>query len=219
MLKRIAYERSYFYSSGLTLVSLVLVSCSITSRIPTVSDDQVEHLIRNEAAQIVAVTSDGENFSRYRFFLSDFPRKDILGLSIGDRRIYINYELGKLALKNSRHRWLLRQTLAHEIAHELAGHANQAGATAFNRRELSPGVTGADVGLPPKIQFRSYSVENELAADLHGMNYWHRLGWDCHIWVRILQGFQQQNYAGDVLHPTDERLKQAVRACIPDSNG
>ena len=77
-------------------------------------------MVRNEAAQIVAVTSDSENFSRYHFYLSDFPRKDILGLSIGKRRIYISYNLAKLAMKTPRYWWLLRQTLAHEIAHELA---------------------------------------------------------------------------------------------------
>src|ERR1043166_8389209 len=100
-----AYERSYFYPSALTLISLFLVSCSAAWRIPTVSDDQVEHLVRNEAAQIVAVTSDSENFDRYQFYLSDFPRKDILGLSIGKRRIYISYDLAKLAMKTPRYWW------------------------------------------------------------------------------------------------------------------
>jgi hypothetical protein len=36
--------------------------------------------------------------------------------------------------------------------------------------------------------------------------------------VRILEGFRQQNYIGDALHPTDERLKQAVTACLPESD-
>ena len=217
MRKPLAHEVSYPF--GLTLISLFLVSCSVAARIPTVSDEQVEDLVRNEAAQIVAVTSDSENFSRYHFYLSDFPRKDILGLSIGKRRIYISYDLAKMAMKTPRHWWLLRQTLAHEIAHELAGHANQTQTTAFNRPGLGPRVTGADVGLPPNIELRPYSMENELAADLEGMSYWHKLDWDCHIWVRILQGFQQQNYTGDALHPTDERLKQAISACSSQSNG
>ena len=122
-------------------------------------------------------------------------------------------------MKTPRYWWLLRQTLAHEIAHELAGHANQTETTAFNRQGLGPSVTGTDVGLPPNIELRPYSMENELAADLEGMSYWHKLDWDCHIWVRILQGFQQQNYTGDALHPTDERLKQAISACSSQSNG
>jgi hypothetical protein len=36
--------------------------------------------------------------------------------------------------------------------------------------------------------------------------------------VRILEGFRKQNYVGDILHPTDERLKQAVTACLPESD-
>jgi predicted Zn-dependent protease len=219
MRKPLMYESSYLYRPGLTLISLLLVSCSVAARIPTVSDDRVEHLIKNEAAQIIAITTDSENFARYRFYLSDFPRKDILGLSVGNRRIYISYSLAQLAMSSPRHWWLLRQTLAHEIAHELSGHANQTETTAFNRQTLSSGMTGADIGLPPNIQLRPYSLENELAADLEGIHYWQKLGWDCHIWVRILQGFQRQNYTGDVLHPTDQRLKQAVSACPSESNG
>jgi predicted Zn-dependent protease len=213
------YGGKFPYSCGFIFFSFFFLSCSMASRIPTVSDERVESLVRNEAARIIAVTHDRENFSHYQFYLSDFPRKDILGLSIGNRRIYINHELGQLALKNSGQRWLLRQTLAHEIAHELAGHANQSRTTSFNRQTLGRGVTGADVGLPASIRFRSYSVENELAADLEGMNYWSRLHWDCRIWVRILQGFREQNYLGDVLHPTDQRLNQAVRACLTESGG
>jgi predicted Zn-dependent protease len=201
------------------LCALFLLSCSFQARLPTVSDEPVERLVENEAAQIVAVTDDKNNFSEYQFFLADFPRRDILGLSIGDRRIYISHKLGQVALQNPRQRWLLRQTLAHEIAHELAGHAKQTGMTSFNRSASSRAVTGADLGLPGHIEFHSYSVENELEADLEGMRYWSKLHWDCRIWVRILEGFRQQNYVGDALHPTDERLKQAVIACLPESDG
>jgi predicted Zn-dependent protease len=200
------------------LCVLFLLSCSFQARVPTVSDEPVERLVENEAAQIVAVTDDKNNFSEYQFFLADFPRRDILGLSIGDRRIYISHKLGQVALQNPRQRWLLRQTLAHEIAHELAGHAKQTGMTSFNRSASSRAVTGADLGLPGHIEFHSYSVENELEADLEGMRYWSKLHWDCRIWVRILEGFRQQNYIGDALHPTDERLKQAVTACLPESD-
>ena len=205
-------------SRGLILFSLFFISCSISTHIPTVSDDAIERLVQNEAAQIVAVTTDKENFSQYQFFLSDFPRKDILGLSTGNRRIYISYKLGQLAFASPWHRWLLRQTLAHEIAHELAGHVTQNGTTSFNRPALGRGVTGADVGLPEHINFYSYSAEKELEADLKGMEYWTKLHWDCRIWVGILEGFRRQNYFGDVLHPTDERLKQALQACLPESD-
>jgi len=182
--------------------------------IPTVSDDPVELLVRREAAQIVAVSEDKERFSDYQIFLSDFPRKDILGMSIGNRRIYISHELAKLASRRASHLWLLRQTLAHEIAHETAGHSLQNGSTVFNRGAFGGGITSFDVGLPWNVRFRNYSTDKELEADLKGLGYWEKLGWDCRIWVRILQNFENQNYAGDVFHPTDQRLQQAQRACL-----
>lgn len=189
-------------------------------RIPTVVDDPVERFVRNEAARIVAVSEDREHFSAYQIYLSDFPRKDILGMSIGSRRIYISHRLAKFASGSSLHLWLLRQTLAHEIAHETAGHANGNGSTWFNRSALERGVTSLDVGLPGNVRFRNYSTEKELEADAKGLVYWQKLGWDCGIWVRILQSFERQNYAGDVFHPTDKRLRQAQGACVTeDRNG
>jgi predicted Zn-dependent protease len=187
------------------------------ARIPTVSDDPVELLVKNEAAQIIAVSEDKNWVSNYQIFLSDFPRKDILGMSIGNRRIYISYALAKLASsRRASHLWLLRQTLAHEIAHETAGHAQQAGAGSFNRAALRGGVSSTDLGLPSKVKFRNYSADKELDADSKGMGYWKKLGWDCRIWVRILQNFEQHNYTGDVFHPTDTRLQQARSLCLAE---
>lgn len=197
---------------GFILQCVALTSCSMRARIPTVSDDPIELLVRNEAAQIVAVSEDKDWFS-YQIFLSDFPREDILGMSFGNRRIYISYRLAKLASKRAFHRWLLRQTLAHEIAHEIAGHATQAGLTSLNRGSLRGAVTSVDVGLPSNVRLRNYSTEKELEADFKGLTYWLRLGWDCRIWVRILQEFEKQNYTGDVFHPTDKRLQQARGLC------
>lgn len=184
--------------------------------IPTVSDDSVELLVRNEAAQIVAVSEDKDRVSDYQIFLSDFPRKDILGMSIGNRRIYISHELAKLASRRSFHLWLLRQTLAHEIAHETAGHAKQNGSNSFNHSTLGGGVSSVDVGLPWNVRFRNYSMDKELEADSKGLGYWEKLGWDCRTWVRILQNFERQNYSGDVFHPTDKRLQQAQRVCLTE---
>lgn len=184
--------------------------------IPTVSDDSVELLVRNEAAQIVAVSEDKDRVSDYQIFLSDFPRKDILGMSIGNRRIYISHELAKRASRRSFHLWLLRQTLAHEIAHETAGHAKQNGSNSLNRSTLGGGVSSVDVGLPWNVRFRNYSTDKELEADSKGLGYWEKLGWDCRIWVRILQNFERQNYSGDVFHPTDKRLQQAQRVCLTE---
>src|SRR5438270_714746 len=95
---------------GLIIFCLLLTSCSTQIDIPTISDDSVERLVRDEAARIIAVSEDKDRVADYRIFLSDFPRKDILGMSIGNRRIYINHKLARLALKYSWYRWLLRQT-------------------------------------------------------------------------------------------------------------
>jgi hypothetical protein len=189
------------------------VSCTIQPNIPTVVDDRVEVLLRGEAARIVAVSEDAENFSKYQFLLSDFPRKDILGMSVGKGRIYISYKLVLLALTDSRHRWLLRQTLAHEIAHETADHVKQEGVMGLNGGIFDVGASGGEVGLPWYVRLYNYSTEKELEADLKGLGYWNKLGWDCQIWVGILEDLQNKNYTGDAFHPTDRRLQQAESTC------
>ena len=200
---------------GLAIFGLFLNSCSMRANIPIVSDDAIELLVRNEAAQIIAASEDKDRLSEYQIFLSDFPREDILGMSIGKRRIYISYKLAKLASKRLSPLWLLRQTLAHEIAHETAGHATENGLIWFNRRTLRPGISSVDVGLPQSVILRNYSVEKELEADSKGLEYWQRLG--CGTVVSgcgSLEGFENQNYAGDVFHPTDKRLQQASGICL-----
>jgi predicted Zn-dependent protease len=193
------------------LFALVFFACS-SARIPTVSDDRLERMVRDEAFRILQVTQDKDAASLYRFLLSDFPRKDIFGLTNGGRRIYVSYELAKRAAGHAGYRWLLRQTLAHEIAHELSGHA-QRSESALNATGQERGFTGADLGLPADVQFRAYSVEKELEADSNGMKYWSALKWDCRIWVDLLEAFAALKYAGDIHHPTDARLSQALRAC------
>jgi predicted Zn-dependent protease len=204
---------------GLIIFHLLLTSCSTRLSIPTVSDDPVELFVRQEAARIVAVSEDKDHFGEYQIHLSDFPRKDILGMSIGNRRIYISHRLAKFASGSSLHLWLLRQTLAHEIAHETAGHAKNNEFTWFNRATSAPALSGTDVGLPGNVRFRNYSTEKELEADSIGLEYWKKLGWDCGIWVRILQSFEKQNYVGDIFHPTGKRLQQAQRACVSENKG
>jgi predicted Zn-dependent protease len=140
-------------------------------------------------------------------------------MSIGNRRIYISHRLAKFASNSSLHLWLLRQTLAHEIAHETAGHARNNGFTWFNRSTLGPAPSSVDVGLPGNVKFRNYSTDKELEADSIGLEYWKKLGWDCGIWVRILQSFEKQNYVGDIFHPTGRRLQQAQRACVSEEAG
>jgi predicted Zn-dependent protease len=199
---------------GLALI-LFLPSCSLVPSISVVNDEPVERLLRDEAERILSVTSDARNTPRYKISLSDFPRADILGMSIGQRRIYISYKLGSRSLYSRRHLWLLRQTLAHEIAHEIARHADYRQIN-FNRSSDESGMTSRDVGLPWYVIFQPYSLDKELQADLDGMQYWKSLQWDCTIWVRILQDFERLNYSGDSSHPTHRRLNQASAACRPE---
>jgi len=106
-------------------VFFMLVSCSIALKIPDVVDDRVKELVRSEAAHVLMVSEERKNFSKYQFFLTDFPRQDLLGMSLGNGKIYISYKLAARALTQTGYLWLLRQTVAHEIAHEAAGHATQ----------------------------------------------------------------------------------------------
>jgi peptidase M48-like protein len=197
---------------GLIVGGAAMMSCSLSPKIPVVADETLDQMVRNEAVQILAAADPGAEFSNYQFQLSAFPRQDVLGLSIGQGRVFISYKLAQLALKNSDYRWLLRQTLAHEIGHELAGHANQLAAVANSPVALA-GITARQLGITGLVQFQNYSVEKELQADFYGMSYWAKLGWDCNIWVNILREFQRQNYVGGSLHPTDRRLAQATANC------
>jgi predicted Zn-dependent protease len=192
--------------------ALPFLSCSMQPQLPSLADEEIESMLQSEAAYVLAASEGPDHRSRYRFFLSAFPRKDILGMSVGDGRIYISHQLALLALSESNHRWLLRQTLAHEIGHEAAGHAKQMSSVWFNR--LSTGAASArDIGLPWYVRWVPYPTEKELEADRIGLGYWIKLGWDCRIWVRILEEFQKQNYSGDVFHPTDLRLREAKSTC------
>jgi len=159
------------------------------------------------------VSEDPENFSKYQFFLSDFPRQDLLGMSLGNGKIYISYKLAARALTHTGYLWLLRQTVAHEIAHEAAGHATQKVLRWFTGGNFSFGASGQEVGLPWYVRLYNYPTEKELEADRIGLEYWKRLGWDCQIWVDILENFQRQQYRGDTFHFTDRRLQQAQNFC------
>ncbi len=207
-----------FFFPGVALAALLFASCS-PIRIPTVPDYRLERQVADEAAPIIRVTDDRGETWKYRIQLADFRRKDILGMSVGDRYIYISHDLARAAFKSANSRWLLRQILAHEVAHELSDHA-EGGATPAYDRAPHGVITAEDIGLPANVRFQNYSIEKELEADRVGLEYWKKLGWDCGIWVGILRGFQNRNYAGDAFHPTDERLRQALEACPqPQANG
>jgi predicted Zn-dependent protease len=201
------------------LLILALNSCSsIMSAIPTVADEKLEKYVTDIGLEIVAVSEHRDRRAEYQFRLADFARRDILGLSTGSQRIFISYELSRLAYEHSSYRWLLRQTLAHEIAHDVLGK----GPAEQNDRThqtvgLANRITSRDLGLPGRIKFRPYSRAAELAADRRGMEYWHKLGWHCSHWVRLFINFAAQGYAGDLDHPTNERLEQATKICSEQS--
>jgi predicted Zn-dependent protease len=197
----------------LTLGSFVLFGCSIQPKLPGVVDQRVESVVRVEAAAILEVSEHRESFASYHFFLSDFPRQDILGMSVGDRRIYISYKLASSALHDPQQLWLLRQTVAHEIAHETAAHAKREGGRWFNRVPFAWGASGREVGLPWYVRVHNYSADKELEADRIGLVYWKKLGWDCRIWVEIMENFERRGYRGDSSHPTSDRLRQARSLC------
>jgi len=204
--------RSFLFVVGIFFFTPFFFACALT-RLPTVSDERIERLVGDEGFRILQVTRDKDAASRYQFLLSDFPRKDIFGLTSGSRRIYISYDLARRAASHAGYRWQLRQTLAHEIAHEISGHAESKNENSFNASAEGGGITAADLGLPGNIRFYPYSLEKELEADLNGMKYWSALGWDCRIWVDLLAAFVTLKYTGDVYHPTDQRLAQALSAC------
>jgi hypothetical protein len=86
----------------------------------------------------------------------------------------------------------------------------------FNRRTLAIGASGTELRLPWYVRFHNYSTDKEIEADLKGLAYWKKLGWDCRIWVHILEGFQHQGYTGDSFHPTERRLREARKVCEPE---
>jgi predicted Zn-dependent protease len=192
----------------------MLCSCSPHAvSLPTVGDEKLEAFVADEARRILKVAAEDRNAARYKIGLVDFPRKDILGLSLGKQRIFISYHLSRLAYEQESYRWVLRQTLAHEIAHDVLGGEVGIHEPLLSAPGLASRVTADDLGLTGGGSFRHYSQLSELAADQKGMEYWSKIGWDCRIWVRILESFLNRGYRGDVDHPTMERHGQAVRLC------
>jgi hypothetical protein len=181
---------------------------------PTVTDERLEAFMFDEASKLLKVTENAHNTTLYKFFLANFPREDILGLSIGEHRIFISYELTRRAYEHNGYLWLFRHTLAHEIAHDVLGHSKNERASNINTVSRSPGIIeGRDLGLPPFISLRNYSLASELAADRKAIEYWQKIGWDCRILIELFREFLDQGYTGDPSHPTEKRLTQASSLC------
>jgi predicted Zn-dependent protease len=194
---------------------LFLNSCSLmVAGLPTVVDDKLERYVSEIGLEIVAVSEHRDRRANFQFRLADFARRDILGLSIGKQRIFISYELSRLAYRNSHYRWLLRHTLAHEIAHDVLGRDPAAREEREDHKSgLANRITGDDLGLSSRINFLPYGRSAELAADRKAMEYWDKLGWHCRHWVQLFVDFTEQGYEGDVDHPTKDRLEQAKQVC------
>jgi hypothetical protein len=213
----------FFAIRILIICSSLILSSSCASLpvflFPTVSDERLEAFIADEASRVLKVSENAPNAARYKFFLANFPREDILGLSIGEHRILISYELTLRAYAHKGYLWLFRHTLAHEIAHDALDHSKHERAPNVNAISRSPGqIERHDLGLPALISFRNYSVVSELAADRKAIEYWQKIGWDCRIWIKLFRGFLDQGYTGDPNHPTEERLAQASSLCHPKAS-
>ena len=197
----------------LVVITSLCSSCApLVARIPTVSDEKVAQFVRTTGLEIVAVSAQRDSWTAYRFHLAGFARPDILGLSTGNHQVYISYELARRAYRDDAYQWLLRQTLAHEIAHDVLGRTAEP-EKSEDHNGLANRITGSDLGLSGWFSFRLYPRSAELAADRKAMEYWSKLGWDCSHWVALFADFLAQGYQGDVDHPTKERLEQAQNIC------
>jgi predicted Zn-dependent protease len=200
------------------IVFFLFALCSCASLpalfLPTITDHRLEAFVAEEAKLILRVSENAHKADRYRFYLAKFPRDDILGLSFGEHRIFISYELTRLAREQTGSLWLFRHTLAHEIAHDALEHAKSEQMASLNSvRQTEGRITGRELGLPLFVSFRNYSPAAELAADQAAMEYWKKIGWDCGIWIKLFRGFFDQGATGDPDHPINERLSQAIRIC------
>ena len=202
--------------SAIVFFLFALCSCASLPALflPSIRDERLEAFVAEEAQQILRVSGKAQKADRYKFHLAKFPRDDILGLSVGEHRIFISYQLTRLAREQTDSLWLFRHTLAHEIAHDVLEHAKNEQVASLNAvGQTHARIAGGDLGLPLFVSFRNYSTAAELAADETAMEYWKAIGWDCGIWIRLFRGFLDQGYIGDPDHPTNERLSQAIRIC------
>ena len=70
---------------------LVLCSCSAPLIfMPTVRDGRLKSFVAEEASRILEVSENSHKAARYKFRLVKFPREDILGVSLGNHRIFMS---------------------------------------------------------------------------------------------------------------------------------
>ena len=178
----------------LTVLGFILIASTAHSQrighpsfITVIDDVKVQAFVAVEGRKILAVTKNRNKAKDYRFYLAEFKGRPWAGMASGNHIIYIRYKDARNAhLNRNRQSYLpvLRQILAHEIAHDILRHPN----------------------------YRSYSSAQELAADRLGIILWKRLGWDCSFWVRVYENMKERGIT-DTLHRTDLQLLQAKNLC------
>ena len=148
---------------------------SVYSKLPTIADEKLESYVAAIGPEIVDFSEDRDRWASYRFKLGDFPRRDILGFSAGNKIIFISYELSRLAYGSDYHRWLLLYTLAHEIAHDVLNSDKEiAEVPEYQTLGLGKHTTSRDLGLSGLIKFRPCSRSVEMAAEGMAMEYWRK---------------------------------------------
>ncbi len=178
----------------LTVLGFILIAFSAHSQrrghpsfITVIDEVKVQAFVAIEGRKILAVTKNRNEAKDYRFYLAEFEDRPWAGMASGNHIIYILYKDARNAHLNRNRQWylpVLRQILAHEIAHDILRHPN----------------------------YRSYSSAQELAADRLGIILWKRLGWDCSFWVRSYENMKERGIT-DTLHRTDLQLLQAKNLC------
>lgn len=143
----------------------------------------------------------------YDVRLADLRARKAAGVSEGRGVIYVDVRLAEAAYKYTKEnpgkmQLDLPMVLAHEIGHDLAGHAAQA----RNAADMKTGLLG-------RFLTRHYSRQMELEADRKAIRYWIALNLPCEHWVNRFQALADKGIQGDFNHPTAGRLEQAREMC------
>jgi len=180
-----------------------------TPDIERIVDDKVQAFVNNEAMTILSVSRNADRKDFYKFLLGNFENSyevygpEFFGLkysrSVGHHVIYINYDLARTALTNALKKTRLRIELAHQIAHDNAGHniIEQLRKIYVNKYVMGTLVSAGFIGLGViTIPFQAINDaygsnllhewrNMETEADRLGIEYWKLIGWECMPWVRL----------------------------------
>ena len=221
-------------------VVLLLVVASIaggcaTAKYQELPNAAVQQYVTALGQRILAVTEKANDAAKYEFKLSELRKHGALGVSVGNHVIYIDHEFAQKNYQTLGGRTTthfppyLAMVLAHEIAHDIAGHAvkGEAISTVTTTGQLVgrglsyvPGPIGwAGAGVSWLMYGAGtasaylYGREQELEADRKAIAYWKALRWRCEVWVERFQLLADKGITGDFRHPTEGRLAQARALC------